>query len=221
MRVSRIALAFVAGFVVLWATSISTVQACDPIDYGAPASALWCQVRYRTPPTPTPAPTATPIVVAASLASAAPSAALPHVDIGGDSPSTALEVDQNEHIIPPGGRVWYKIGKNGAHIIVWMRTYGVPGLGFDVYAPDQPIGAPTTKRAGGGTYSPKYPLDLNWAGGQFLQVGTWYALVKNDSDKTLSYLIDVTAQLHDYQCNAYWEDLPGGNPVYWNACHPE
>jgi hypothetical protein len=145
---------------------------------------------------------------------------LPPLDVGGDSPSSALDIDQNEHAIAGGQRIWYKIGINGNHFIVWMHTNGAAGLGFGVYAPDQKdIELPTTKPKGLGTYPETNPNDLNWAGGHFLQIGTWYALVTNNSANTLSYRLDVTQQAVEKVCTGpYWEILPGGAGVYWNLC---
>lgn len=190
--------------------SNSAAAACGPVDFDSPPSAIWCDVRARTPvpPTPTPAPTQ---VAAKQVAETTMR--------GGDSPAHALELSPDFQMINPGGQVWYKIGADGSHMDVWMTTYGQPGLGFAVYAPNQDLSAPETQPKGVGTYPNNDPNTLRWSGGSFTQKGTWFALVTNTSSRPLSYKLESNQSKVEKNCHSYWEWLPTGLYVYWTACN--
>ena len=138
---------------------------------------------------------------------------------GGDSPAHALELSPDFQMINPGGQVWYKIGADGSHMDVWMTTYGQPGLGFAVYAPNQDLSAPETQPKGVGTYPNNDPNTLRWSGGSFTQKGTWFALVTNTSSRPLSYKLESNQSKVEKNCHSYWEWLPTGLYVYWTACN--
>ncbi len=226
MRFKRILLSSIVLLAGLVAIPRSIALACAPVDFESPADDIWCQVRasvtaptISATPTPTlaafaPVPTSAPQVsVVAIPASSAPQKS-------GDSPANAREVSPNLQTIPPGGRIWYKIGSNGSHMDVWMETNGQLGLGFAVYAPNQTnLQSPDTKPKGLGTYPNSDPNTLRWAGGSFTQIGTWYALVTNTSSATLTYRMGAVQSAVDKNCTSpYWEILPTGQGTYWIAC---
>lgn len=202
---------FVAGLAVI---SSSTALACAPVDFDAPSSAIWCDVRARTP-TPPPPPTPAPVPVVA--------AAKPVTSItqkSGDSAANALEINNDDQFIDAGARLWYKIGSDGSHIDVAILTYGQPGLNFAVYAPNnQNFSAPDLKPTGIGTYSNSDPTTLRWAGGSWTQRGTWYGIVTNTSSTRLKFKIGSSQSAVDKTCLSYWETLPSGQYVYWNKCY--
>ena len=200
--------ALVIGLVII---SSSTARACGPVDFDTSAETIWCDARSWIPsPSPTPAPV--------QIAAVKPVVAtiLPN----GDSPANAIEISQDAQRINPNARLWFKIGSNGSHMDVWMTTYAQQGLGFEIYAPNQDLNAPETKPKGVGTYPKSDPNTLRWAGGSWTQIGVWYALVTNTSDKTLSFLFNSNQSQVDHNCNSYFENLPNGlNNVYWTACN--
>lgn len=200
---------FVAG---LAAISNSIALACGPAEFDAPSSAIWCDVRARTPTPPTPV----PVPVAAAAKPAAPV----KLQKGGDSAANALEISNDDEFIDAGARLWYKIGSDGLHFDVAMLTYGQPGLNFAVYAPNnQNFSAPDTKPTGVGTYSNADPNTLRWAGGSMSQRGTWYAIVSNTSSTRLKFKIGSSQSAVDKTCVSYWETLPSGEYVYWTKCY--
>ncbi len=200
------------------AIPVSSAAACNPFDFDAPADALWCEVRARTPipATPTPA----PIVIAKPVAASVPRGKDTSATAtrGGDSPANALEVNSNIQTIDPGGRLWYKIGNDGMHIDVWVETYGQAGLSFAVYAPNQDLQSPDVKPKGLGTFSNSEPSILRWSGGSFLQRGIWYAFVTNRSSAPVSYRIGAAQSPADKVCaSPYWEYINGVG-VFWVVC---
>jgi len=211
MRLRGIVLSSIVLLAGLAAFSNSTVLACGPAEFDAPSSDLWCEVRARTP-TPPPTPIPIPVVAAAK-----PAAAI--AQKSGDSPENAIEINDNEQTIDSGARKWYKIGSDGSHIDVWMLTYGAPGLGFVVYAPNQDIYAPDSKPKGVGTYPNSDPNTLRWAGGSFQQKGNWLALVTNSGSVRQTFKIGSNQSAVGKTCNSYWETLPTGQYVYWTACN--
>ncbi|HEX7592890.1 MAG TPA: hypothetical protein VF429_01845 [Anaerolineae bacterium] len=219
MRFKGILLTLIVLTLLMLAIPTSSALACNPFDFDAPADAIWCEVRARTPipATPTPA----PIIIAKPVAASVPRGndASANATRGGDSPANALELSDNIQVIDAGARLWYKIGSDGSHMDVWMLTYGQPGLGFDVYAPNQlDIQSPDTKPKGGGTYPNFDPNNLRWSGGSFSQRGTWYALVTNNSTIRLSFKFNSNQSKVEKNCHSYWEYLPDGAYVYWTAC---
>jgi hypothetical protein len=211
MRLRGIVFSAIVFVVALLVISNSAVLACGPVEFDAPSSDIWCEVRSR-PPVPTPTPTPVQVVAAAK-----PAVAI--TQKSGDSPANALEVGPDLQTISAGGRRWYKIGNDGMHMDVWVETYGNPGLGFAVYAPNQDINAVDTKPKGVGTYPNNDPSTLRWAGGSFLQRGTWYALVSNSSSNAVTYRIGATQSPVDKACTSpYWEILPTGQGTYWVLC---
>ncbi len=218
MRFKGILLALIALTLLMLAIPTSSALACNPSDFDAPADAIWCEVRDRTPipATPTPA----PIVIAKPVAASAPRTndTSANTTRGGDSPANAVEVSSNMQTINPGGRLWYKIGNDGLHIDVWVETYGQPGLSFAVYAPNQDIQSPDAKPKGLGTSSNAEPSILRWSGGSFLQRGNWYALVTNSNSVPVSYRIGAAQSSADKVCNSpYWEYINGVG-VFWTVC---
>ncbi|MDE3088541.1 MAG: hypothetical protein KGJ80_04045 [Chloroflexota bacterium] len=196
----------------LWVVSSATALACDPFDFDSPANLIWCDVRARTPTPPPPPPTPAAVVVAAKPVSAT-------TRRSGDSPANALELSDENQVIDAGARLWYKIGSDGSHMDVWMATYGQSGLGFVVYAPNQlDIQSPDTKPKGVGTYPNSDPNTLRWSGGSFMQRGTWYALVTNNSTFRLWFKFSSNQFKVEKNCFSYWEYLPDGQYVYWTAC---
>jgi hypothetical protein len=213
MRFKGILLSSIVLVIGLVIVSSSVAGACGPVDFDASAETIWCDARARIP-TPPPPPTPTPVLVAAVRPVAAT------IQRGGDSPANALEVGSDIQNIPAGGRLWYKIGSNGNHIDVWIETYGQSGLGFAIYAPNQTdIQSPDTRPKGLGTVPNSEPNMLRWAGGSFLQIGTWYALVTNSSATSLSYRIGAVQSAVEKSCSSpYWEILPTGQGTFWVLC---
>jgi hypothetical protein len=211
MRLRAILLSSIVLVLGIMAVSSSAVFACAPVEFDAPADILWCDARAKFP-TPPPTPTPAPVLVATKLTAAT-------IQKSGDSPENAMEVGEDFQMINSNSRLWYKIGSDGSHIDVWMTTYGQPGLGFAVYAPNQDLGAPETKPKGLGTYPNTDPNTLRWSGGSWTQRGVWYALVTNTSDKSLSFKLSSNQSQVNHNCNSYWESLPSGAYVYWTACN--
>jgi hypothetical protein len=212
MRFKWILLSSIVLVIGLVIVSSSAAGACGPVDFDASAETIWCDARARIP-TPPPPPTHPPVLVAAVKPVAVTT------QRSGDSPANAMEVGEDSQMINPNARLWYKIGSDGSHIDVWMTTYGQPGLGFAVYAPNQDIYAPESKPKGVGTYPNTDPNTLRWSGGSWTQRGVWYALVTNTSDKSLSFKLSSNQSLVNHNCNSYWETLPSGVYVYWTACN--
>ncbi len=199
--------------VALLLISNSTASACGPVDFDSPPSAIWCEVRAITPVPATPTPLPAPVVAAVAKPVAETTVR------GGDSPADALEVPEGSQMINPGGQIWYKIGADGSHMDVWMTTYGHPGLGFNIYAPNQNLSAPDLEPKGVGTYPNNDPNTLRWSGGSWRQMGTWYASVYNNSSTATSFKLETNQSKVNKNCDSYWETLPTGQYVYWTACH--
>ena len=214
MRFKVIVLLSGVLFLALLLVSNSTASACGPVDFDSPPSAIWCAVRAVTPVPATPTPTPAPVVAAAVAKPVAEKAVA-----GGDSPADALELPEGSQMINPGGRVWYKIGADGSHMDVWMTTYGHPGLGFKVYAPNQDPLAADSEPKGVGTYPNNDPNTLRWSGGSWRQKGTWYALVYNNSSTAASFKFESNQSKVNKNCYSYWEWLPTGQYVYWTVCN--
>jgi hypothetical protein len=213
MRFRAVILLAGALVVMLVLISNSVAAACGPVDFDSPASAIWCDVRAITPIPATPTPASTPVVAALAKP------AVEKIARGGDSPANALEIPEDFQMINPGGRIWYKIGADGSHMDIWMTTYGHPGLGFNVYAPNQTdIQSPDTQPKGVGTYPNNDPNTLRWSGGSWRQIGTWYALVYNNSSTAASFKLGSNQSKVNKNCHSYWEWLPTGLYVYWTAC---
>ena len=200
---------FVLGLVLI---SSSAVRACGPMDFDATAETIWCEVRSSLP-TPTPTPSPTPVQVAAVKAVSTT------LQRTGDSPQNPMEIPETPVVINPGQRLWFQIGSNGSHMDVWMDTYGQPGLGFAVYAPNQDLNAPETRPKGYGTYPNSDPNTLRWSGGSFLQRGIWIALVTNTSAKPLSFQLYANQSKVDKNCFSYGEFYPSGAYVTWTECN--
>jgi hypothetical protein len=200
---------FVLGLVIV---SSSAVRACGPVDFDATAETIWCEVRTRMP-TPTPTLAVAPVQVAAVKPS---STTLVRT---GDSPQNPLEISDTSFTINPGGRLWFQLGSDGSHMDVWMTTYGQPGLGFAVYAPNQDLNAPETRPKGYGTYPNAEPNTLRWSGGSFTQRGIWIALVTNDSTKQLSFKLASNQSAVNKNCFSYGEFLPSGSYITWTECN--
>jgi hypothetical protein len=200
------AFALVVGLVLI---SSSTVRACGPVDFDASAETIWCEVRTKTPtPVPTPAPVQIAVVKPISTT----------LQRTGDSPQNPLEIGDTPFSINPNGRLWFQIGADGSHMDVWMTTYGVPGLGFAIYAPNQDLNAPETRPKGFGSYSNSDPNTLRWSGGSFTQRGVWLALVTNDSSKPLSFILSSNQSSVNKNCFSYGEFYPNGTYVTWTEC---
>ncbi len=214
MRFKAVVLLSGALVIVLILVSNSAVSACGPVDFDSPPSAIWCEVRAVTPVPATPTPSPAPAVAVAAKSIAATTVR------GGDSPEDALEIPEDFQMIKPGGRVWYKIGADGSHMDVWMTTYGHPDLGFNVYAPNQTdLQSPETQPKGVGTYPNNDPNTIHWSGGSWRQIGTWYALVYNNSSTAASFKLESNQSKVNKNCHSYWEFLPTGAYVYWTACN--
>jgi hypothetical protein len=219
MRLRAIVLLSGVLVIALLLISNSAAAACGPVDFDSPPSAIWCEVRAITPvpATPTPAFELTTAPAAAVSAKAVTAANVR----GGDSPADALELSSQFQMINPGGRIWYKIGADGSHMDVWLTTFGHPGVGFNIYAPNQTdLQSPDTQPKGVGTYPSNDPNTLRWSGGSWRQIGTWYALVYNNGSVAASVKLESNQSQIDKNCHSYYEDLPNGDKnVYWTACN--
>lgn len=173
--------------------------------------------------TPTAAPTASPTraVAAATPASRSvsqqvavnvatiPLPAAPGAP-SGDSPLTAIPASDAWRMISPGASVWYKVGKGGDHIDVFLDASPLQGLAMRVFSPsnlDRPIGQGSLERG-----------RLVWSGGQINLIGDWMARVTNGNPVAVQYrLSTVSREIAPCNTYSYWEYI-GPNLVYWTAC---
>ncbi len=176
---------------------------------------------WWTTPTATPSPTPTRVFAAATPASkqasqqtvatitiAAPQAAAPSPS--GDSPLNAIVAGDTWRNIGSGASVWYKIGKAGDHMEVFLEASPLQGVSMQVFAPgnlDRPIGQGSLERG-----------RLVWAGGKWNSSSDWLARVTNNNPGTVSYrLTSSTREIGACDSWSYWEWI-GKNLVYWTAC---
>jgi hypothetical protein len=209
MRFKGLLLSSILLVIGLLIVSNSVARACGPVDFDASAETIWCDARTRLP---TPIPTPLPVQIA-DLKPASPT-----IQRTGDSPQNALEISDNTFNLNPGGRLWFQIGADGSHMDVWMTTYGQPGVGFAVYAPNQDLNAPETRPKGVGSYTNSDPNTLRWSGGSFTQKGVWIALVTNDGTKPVSFKLSSNQTAVNKNCFSYGEFYPNGSYVTWTEC---
>ena len=111
-----------------------------------------------------------------------------------------------------GAGVWYKVGKGGDHIDVFLEGKPLDGLGLEVYAPgnlDQPIGHGTYQAA---------TNRLVWAGGHWQSEGDWLGRVTNSNHAPVQYKLTSSGQdISNKSCYSYSEYI-GTNPVIWTKC---
>ncbi len=129
---------------------------------------------------------------------------------GGDSASNPIPAGDAWRLLSPGASAWYKIGKGGDHMDVFLDSSDLLGMSLQVFAPgnlDQPIGQGSLE---GGRRV--------WAGGKWNSTSDWLARVTNNNPKTVSYrLMSYTREIGVCDSTSYWEYI-GKNLVYWTRC---
>ena len=111
-----------------------------------------------------------------------------------------------------GARIWYKVGKGGEHIDVFLEGKPLDGLSLEVYAPDQ-----LDKPIGNGTYQAATKR-LVWSGGHWQSEGAWLGRVTNGNSVPVQYKLSSSVQdISNKSCYSYWEYI-GTSQVYWTKC---
>jgi hypothetical protein len=129
------------------------------------------------------------------------------------SPQNALMPDGSPHILAAGASVWYKVGKGGEHIDVFLDSPLLSGMVLQIYAPgnlSDPVGQGTLQKGTG---------RLAWAGGHWNSDGDWMARVTNNNPLPANYTLTSSVRdISNKSCYGYWEYLPTGQYVYWSEC---
>jgi hypothetical protein len=129
---------------------------------------------------------------------------------GGDSPSNPIPVSDAWRQLGPGASIWYKIGKGGDHIDLFLDASDLSAMLMQVFAPgnlDQPIGQGSLERG-----------RLVWAGGKWNSSSDWLARVTNAGQATVWYhMVSYTREIGVCDSISYWEYI-GKQRVYWTRC---